>query len=189
MDGQVAEAVSSFLLLNPVDMENAERMTKKRNPNMRCPYCSRSYKEILDSIVQQNTSGGRLLVQFSHHIGNDNKVVLCSQCSLRPDVRRGYNCLRVPRDKTPTARAHMDDVKEVEDSISSFELAKLGGSGLFALFQTLRLKEFYNRHGFTGIAEIDEQFGLPLKEQIEEPPLLFELPQDDTIWNLVTLPL
>jgi len=84
----------------------------------------------------------------------------------------------------------MDDVREVEDATSAFELAKLGGAGLFTVFQTLRLKEFYDRHGFTGIAQIDEQFGLPLKEQPEEPPLLFEsLSQDDTIWNLVTLPL
>jgi hypothetical protein len=189
MDEQLADAVSSFLLLNPVNLENAQRMTKKRNTNMRCPYCTRTYQEVLDSIIQQSTNGRRLLVSFSHHIGNDNTVVLCSQCSLRPDVRRGYNCLRLPRDKTPTARAHFDDVKEVECAVSSFELAKLGGSGLFVVFQTRRLKEFYDRHGFTGIAQIDEQFNLPLKEQPEEPPLLFEFPQDDTIWNLVTLPL
>lgn len=190
MEAELAEQISLFLVNEQVDCENLQRLTKGRDQNQCCPYCSRTRKQILDSLVQQNPTATKFTVQYAHYLGKGNTVVLCSQCSIKADPRRGFNCLRVPASKSPTASLHKNDVKEVEDAVSSFELAKLSGPACFILYQTLRLKAFYARHGFTGIAHIDEQFA-PSKEQVEESPCLFDFPiQDDlTIWNMISLPI
>lgn len=80
---------------------------------------------------------------------------------MQRDIRRGFNIRR-----HPTLKDHSTDIDEIQIALSRYRLDKL--TNTLEEWAVKCLLDFYKRHGFTGIVELDEvPFYFSEEEQIE----------------------
>jgi hypothetical protein len=87
--------------------------------------------------------------------------MLCGDCSMPRNPSRGFNIRR-----NPTYKNHSTDIDEIQKALVFYNLDKM--SNHLSEWATDSLLDFYKRHGFTGIVELDEVVSVTPTEEEEQ---------------------